>query len=934
MATEEIKEINREDCPDLLQAEVSSLRAEIRELGLKLEKTNDKLIKKKNELEREREISLTFRKLSLQSKQTPAMQPGVSEEFVQRLVMDKRSLESQVYEQKREMESLNTKLTQRTYGQQQIHSDLLLREKQLEDCKSDYLKLQGEYKLGKQLFKEALSSLSAEKEHLLQEMNREISMNQNLCQRIDSLQNKQYLEVQVGELLEAITEYKKRDNQLSNENYRLQNGNRLLYQDLQKLETESKGKIEELRGKQEAQRQSIVNNNKKHSDELQEKEISISKLTKRLETMKTDFAKERDEILKKEDKNLIEKLKSEKSSLEQRVEELTRQNHKLTNERAAVQHEQNYENNTPFLNLVNRDINLHTCPLSGSLMEHKVGSNEQQWECSFCGSDFPIERDRDVHMTHNCPSSPMVPRDDTVLAQCDKTVPLQGYVYNPPLFLTQSRGYQMRPSYPPKATHSGYPSDTQTQGGSYLQWANKERTLQEPPKKPARTNLPQHISDPTHGIVPNLPNPLQRPDDIVPVPLSPTHLPDLVRHPSGPKANIEEPQIPFAKVQSPLSSPGESRVEVVLVWSKDGLTREREITFFDSSSPGHIQLLWSEEKTLYQGNGSLCVGTHSGTLLFPTNGEMLKMRQFEVVRKQMEVGTIKLKLHELYAQEEPTSLMQFSMENSQSVVFGLLKEMDALEKVLKTEKQNSEIGKQLIDKLNSDIRELEKGSSGKNTVVVGRQLAQLEKVKVEMELKLGEMATEIANRDIKIYELEQNIEILETRIQVAQKTTAPPTPNSPLKTKDDKKQAKPSKDQPKQKQAEPLPATPGGIYEELTPQIVPLPNKSGKPAIKLAFRPGRSVNVVKLKSLPTLLECYGKQVISLINKIYELGVLVVIFETPGKIGFKNVTQKFAGINLYNPVGNSGGEFRTKRYFKCDLNCGIFVPFEDVFIPVI
>ena len=61
---------------------------------------------------------------------------------------------------------------------------------------------------------------------------------------------------------------------------------------------------------------------------------------------------------------------------------------------------------------------------------------------------------------------------------------------------------------------------------------------------------------------------------------------------------------------------------------------------------------------------------------------------------------------------------------------------------------------------------------------------------------------------------------------------------------------------------------------------------------------------------------------------------MVIFDVPSKVGFKSVIQKFVGIKLNNPMGNSGGEFRTERYFECEPNCGKFVPFEDVFIPVI
>ena len=349
MATDEIKEINREDYFDLSQAEVSSLRAEIRELSLKLENANNKLTKKKNKLESERINSNTLRQFiqelnnkvqqlerspplpppsplnaSIQSPHTSAMQPVVSEEFVQRLVMDKTVLESQVCEQKREIESLKSKLTQSTDTQQQRHTDLLLKEQQLEECKYNYLKLEGESQLGKQLFKKAQNSLSAEKEQLQQEVDWEKDRNKNIFKKMEEiLQSKQQLETQITKLLESIAEYKKRVQELTNEMSFLQNTNKQLNEDLKKLETERNASIEELRETKETQQQTIESNNKQHLSEVREKDTSISKLTNQLETIQTQFGRERDQIFAKEiqlidSKETIRNLEEKVLSLEEK----------------------------------------------------------------------------------------------------------------------------------------------------------------------------------------------------------------------------------------------------------------------------------------------------------------------------------------------------------------------------------------------------------------------------------------------------------------------------------------------------------------------------------------------------------------------------------------------------------------------------------------
>ena len=468
----------------------------------------------------------------------------------------------------------------------------------------------------------------------------------------------------------------------------------------------------------------------------------------------------------------------------------------------------------------------------------------------------------------------------------------------------------MRPSYPPQATHSGCPPDTQAQGGPYPQGTNKRRAAPKPPQEVVGTKPPQYIGGPTRGIVPNLPNPLRRPGDIVPVPHSSC------------------PQIPIAKVQSPLSSPGEFKVKVVLMWSKERPTLEREITFFDSSSQDPLTLLWTEDKALYQGNGSLSVGTHCGTLLFPTTGEMLPVQQFEVVRKQMGMGMIKLKLHEQYVQAEParedTVATGVGDRNEHVTKLGLeMKERDRIIEEMKQDiealKEEIHIANNLILNLKrtalaieehhkSSIEKIENGNKGlrdivniqnkqisqQNKQITATRVAQVDKEKCLSLLEnIDKQITDLEILTIHLQEKEKSYQILERR------TTA----------------------------------TPGATFYDFTPDIIPGPNKTGKLFSELLLRTATHVNVVKLKSQPNPREYQGTQAILSINNRYELGVIMVICDKTVRIGYRKGSSKYVGIKLNNPVGNSSGEFRTKRYFECEPHCAIFAPLEDVLIPV-
>ena len=770
MASDENNKNNREDCPDLLQAEMSRLRSEIRELSLKLEKTNDKLTKEKNELESERENSKTLRKfihelnkvqllerappppppsplnVSIQSPQTPAMHLAVSGEFVQKLVMDKSGLESQICEQKREIESLKSKLTQSTDTQQQRHTDLLLKEQQLEECKSDYLKLEGECQLGKQLFEKAKHYLSAEKEQLQQEMDWERDRNKKLNQRIgESLQNKQQLETQITELLESITEYKKRDQELTNEISSLQNTNGELNEDLKKLETESKASIEELRETKEQQQQTIESNKKQHLSVVREKDTSISKLTNQLETLRTQFGRERDEMLLKE-KQLIE--------LNATFGIMSKQNNKLSESNENLKTKQQTDEQ-------------HIRDLPDSVIEHKKRGEELTRELSEIQASASVAK-----------------------------------------------------------------------GGQFYSLVAENSKVQ-------KTNKALHKYSRKLGTESN--------------------------------ASIEEWRETKEKQQQTIEHRSKHIWELV----------KEECMFILKTK----ELLTSQDIALY----------YSTCQYMKTESDLIL--ELKIQKQELE------EYKALFSKKHENTDFVISLISEKSLLKQSIEELRELEVKLTTEKaEQHEILalKGELDIANNCIIKLKQTSLAREERLKGR----IEKIeKAIMELRVG---IKILNKQIPTAggaqeEKEKSLSLLQTKDEQISELTVQILDLKSFET----------------------------TFHDFTPHIVPVANNTRKIPYKILIRTNvNHVKVVKLNAFPNPDEYQGKQAILSINKHYELGVIMVIFELPSKDGLKTVSLKYVGIKLNDPMGNSDGEFRTKHYFECGPNCGIFAPFEDVFIPVV
>ena len=1174
MATEEIKENNREDCSDLLQSEVSRLRSEIRELGLKLEKANNKLTKKKNELESERTNSNTFRQFiqelnnkvqllerappppppspvnaSIQSPHTPAMHPAVCEEFVQRLVMDKTGLESQMCEQKREIELLKSKLTQSTDTQQQIHTSLLLKEQQLEECKSDYLKLEGECQLGKQLFKEAQNSLSAEKEQLQQEVDWERDRNKKIFKKMEEiLLNKQQQEKQNTELLESTAEYKKRFQELTNEMSFLQNTNKQLHEDLIKLEIESNASIEELR-------ETIESNNKQHLSELREKDTSISKLTNQLETLRTQFGRERGEVILLKGKELTElnetirNLEEKVLALGEKEKELielnatfgimSKESNKLTEENENLKTKQQIDEQ-------------HIRDLHDSVIEHKKRGEELTRELSEIQASASVAKEGQIDslMAENS----KLQNTNKELNEDLKKLETESNARFEELRETKEQQQQTIES-----NNKQHLSELREKDTSISKLANQLETIQTQfgrergemfLKGKELTELNETIRNlegkvlaleekekelielnATFGIMSKESNKLTEENENLKTKqqTDEQHIRDLHDSVREHKKRGEELTKELSEIQASASVAKEGQIdslmaensklkytnkhlnedlielEIVSNASIEVLreTKEKQQQTIESNKKQHLselrgkdnsisklinqletiltQFEWEtdvmfirdiqlielnetirnleekvlalgeKEKELIELNATFGIMSKESNKLTEENVNLKTKQQTDeqhirdlpdsVIEHKKRWEELTRELSEIQASESVAKEAQFDslmaenseLQNTNKELHEDLKKLEtqnnaSIEELRETKEQqqqtieyyNKHIGELVEEecmfilktkeflssqdialyyltwqymKTESDLiyeikiqkQELEEykalfSKNDENTILVQSLISEKSLLKQSIE-ELQELKVKLTNEKTKQYEIlalkgELHIannrimklkqaslaseEQLKGRIEEIEKankelrlvvkilnkqiTTGRGAQEekekslSLLQTKDEqisdlKIQILDLKSH--QTPKENTTASPGATFHDFTPHIVPVANNTGKISHKVLIRTDvNHVNVVKLNSFPNPYEYQGNQAIILINKHYELGVIMIIFELPGRVGLRSVSLKYVGIKLNNPVGNSGGEYRTERYFECETKCGIFAPFEDVFIPVI
>ena len=901
LLTDEFKEINTENYEDYFdkaQEEVARLKVENTELLASNEKLTKKLVKKKNELEIEKTNSNTFRLYiqelnakvqqleraappfnspTIHPVQNPISNTVINEEFVERLVIEKSGLESQICEQKREIELLSSELiscknelTNKTEFQTnasalaqevtKLETDILLKIQQLEESNSYSLKLEAECKLGKQLFQDALNSISAEKEEIQQQLEKEKGLNEKLHLDIEQLNNLN--ELQNSKLTEHLKEMdtsqsneeKLQINKLENENTQLKDDAHILSA---KIEEQNLQLIEAKQSQQNNEiTQILIETKEKQISDLkieimgqqakdQTYQTQVGKqmkeLNEELKLLKSDYT-DLQNFFKSENEKFLA-LETEKHTHEELIDVLLGQIEKLTqskkeNEQRIYELEIQVSGN-PSQDLLQLNENIRS-------LEEKIRYlEEKENELTELKGTFKIMSKESNNLT----------------------VEIEG----------------MKTKLGVGGANNGKLKEEVTKLG--LQMKEKDNKIEE-----MRWEI-EELTEANNTVKSEKQRCKQ----------------DMVKQ----DEQLIETLVELSRIRT-FGRDIEGKLSEDIDRLKLELEKSRDLWRQNLESQQQSEVSGNPSQDLLQLNENIRNLEEKIRYLEEKEGELTELK-----------GTFKIMSKESNKEQE-----------IQLEIGDLKTELKTAKNKLKSEKKSSQIDKQLITKLNSDIMKLPEADPGPKIADLERQLFETERARIETEQKLGDMATEIANRDSKIQILDQNIVILQNKGQVAQATPPPLMPSNPSKQKEDKKLAQKLSKDSKQKHTDTYGATPGATLSELTPQIIPVANRSGKSSTKIAFRPGMNVNTVKLKSLPNLAEHQGKQVIYQMNKRYELGILMVLFETTTKLGLRSVTGKYAGIKLHNPVGNCSGEFRTKRLFECEQNYGICVPYEDVLVPVV
>ena len=263
----------------------------------------------------------------------------------------------------------------------------------------------------------------------------------------------------------------------------------------------------------------------------------------------------------------------------------------------------------------------------------------------------------------------------------------------------------------------------------------------------------------------------------------------------------------------------------------------------------------------------------------------LKLSKMEIECKRMSMST---NSDDNTIETLKTRVQDLSITNKH-----YLSQLQKKDLTIATTTNNETEKQQILERSRLEIEELKQNVTNLN-----------ELIKTQRELSERDIE-ELADKDSRIYEFNQ---------EVIEPIKKPATRSTLFNPKLNEKET-----------------SEGATDKESITKLVLHANKTGIPPTKLNFR-GVRINVVKLKSFPNPTEFCNKQVICLINKNNELGKLKCIAELQTIQGLKK-TRRYAGIKLYNPVGNCDGTYKDKKHFDCPPKFGIFVSLEDVYVPV-
>ena len=420
---------------------------------------------------------------------------------------------------------------------------------------------------------------------------------------------------------------------------------------------------------------------------------------------------------------------------------------------------------------------------------------QNAWVCTFCGAKYPSEKERDLHMAGNCKDSP-TPLTEEIQPQQSRIRPPmakaktfshpeegqyhpgqdqgQGYGYgypNPPQPLFQSQlqppsrqNYPQRPGIPvpqqmqfPPANPWDQPSSIRGYAPPYLQQeaghsgygVNRGRSLPEEPQDGTRSVRPPR---PLHSTVPTQPSSLTGFGDGAVSQQKNRRVSDSQERPThyGYNAPPNEPDMsPLAKVNSPITPSGD-KAKVTIIWKKEIPTLEKEVTYIDNIQDP-VTLAWSDKNEFFQGNATFSQGGHTGSIFFPTSGEMEAVQPFEVKKKGMSMSMVTLKLVEVKSpiKSEPSKLPM----PSPIPKLNPKNESEEAKSVPPTEKEKKGMREQLL-KQNQDLKDKEERNRrmkeemdclSKTVDTVKDDKQKLKKEMVKLDEQLIQVMTELSS---------------------------------------------------------------------------------------------------------------------------------------------------------------------------------------------
>ena len=218
----------------------------------------------------------------------------------------------------------------------------------------------------------------------------------------------------------------------------------------------------------------------------------------------------------------------------------------------------------------------------------------------------------------------------------------------------------------------------------------------------------------------------------------------------GHNAPPNEPDmLPLAKANTPTTPPAD-KAKVIIIWKKEFPTLEKEVVYADNIQDP-VKLAWSDYKEQFQGNATFSQGIHTGSIIFPTSGEMEAVQPFEVKKRRMAISMVTLKLVDVKSPIESDPL-KISMASAILEPTKNESEEANRESVSPTEKEKKGMGEQLEQNQELRVKEErirrmkeEMDCLNKTIDTVKEDKQRVEKEMVKLDEQLIQVMTELSS---------------------------------------------------------------------------------------------------------------------------------------------------------------------------------------------